>query len=316
MSLVSVITKKLNILLSLGMIFSASLLAASETYIVQKGDTLYSIGRKYGVTVDDIRKENNISANNTIYSGQKIIIPSNDAVPSPAVIRPVSKKNEGASDSDAAPKVEYAVSANVSGIDVSAKREYDVYTVQKGDTFYNISKVNDISIKELKALNNLSEECMLKTGQKLKIPVSRVDTDAAKLPDLPIKDPRQYSKKKGDSSLTWPVKTTDVVYTTGKVSGVQLAAKKDEPVKCIRAGIVMYTGNYRGYGNVVFVQAKAGYIYAYTGLGSIKVQKGDYVVFNDAIGTAGTDSIKGSSQMSLMVFLNSKPIDPAKAPRG
>jgi septal ring factor EnvC (AmiA/AmiB activator) len=78
----------------------------------------------------------------------------------------------------------------------------------------------------------------------------------------------------------------------------------------------MYVGNYRGYGQVVFIQSPSDYIYAYSGLGTIKVKKGDYVVFGDVIGTAGTDSIKGTSQISLMVFQKSNPIDPAKAPRG
>ncbi|MBQ2481081.1 MAG: peptidoglycan DD-metalloendopeptidase family protein, partial [Treponema sp.] len=79
---------------------------------------------------------------------------------------------------------------------------------------------------------------------------------------------------------------------------------------------VMYTGIYRGYGQVVFVQSKTGHIYAYTGLNSTAVQKGDYVVFGDKLGTAGIDAINGASQISLMVFQKSNPIDPAKAPRG
>ena len=116
--------------------------------------------------------------------------------------------------------------------------------------------------------------------------------------------------------MTWPVKNPTVTYMNGKVSGVQLSAQKNESVTAIRAGTVMYVGNYRGYGQVVFVQAKTGHIYVYSGLGSIKVRKGDYVVFGDSLGTAGTDSIKGTTQICLMVFQKSNPIDPAKAPRG
>ena len=78
----------------------------------------------------------------------------------------------------------------------------------------------------------------------------------------------------------------------------------------------MYVGNYRGYGQVVFVQSLADYIYVYSGLSAIKVKKGDYVDFGDSIGIAGTDSIKGTSQVSFMVFQKANPIDPAKAPRG
>lgn len=264
----------------------------SSKYTVQEGDTLYSIGRKFDISVSALREANNISENNVIIVGQKLSIPSKSL--------DNSKQNTVAKKEDTK----------------DVNRKYDIYTVQKGDTFYHIALVNDISIANLKALNNLSEDSILKIGQKLKIPVSIVDSASANLPDLPSNDPRKYSSKKGDSSLTWPVQSPEVTYIKGKVSGVHLSAKEKEDVKCIRAGTVVYIGNYRGYGQVVFVQAKANYIYAYTGLDSIKVKNGDYVVFGDVIGTAGTDSIKGTSQISFMVFNKSTPIDPAKAPRG
>lgn len=264
----------------------------SSKYTVQEGDTLYSIGRKFDISVPALREANNISENNVIIVGQKLSIPSKS--PDNSKQNTVAKKEDTK----------------------DVNRKYDIYTVQKGDTFYHIALVNDISIANLKALNNLSEDSILKIGQKLKIPVSIVDSASANLPDLPSNDPRKYSSKKGDSSLTWPVQSPEVTYIKGKVSGVHLSAKEKEDVKCIRAGTVVYIGNYRGYGQVVFVQAKANYIYAYTGLDSIKVKNGDYVVFGDVIGTAGTDSIKGTSQISFMVFNKSTPIDPAKAPRG
>ena len=136
------------------------------------------------------------------------------------------------------------------------------------------------------------------------------------MPDLKANDPHNYSSKKADSSLVWPVKTENIVYINGKVGGVSMAAKKDEEVKAIRAGTVMFSGSYRGFGNVVFIQSKTGHIYAYTGLGSIDVSKGDYINYSSEIGTAGIDTYTGKSQISLMVFQNGQPIDPAKAPRG
>ncbi len=289
-SLCSGSQKKLSVCALIVLVAGIPLIAAQamSTYTVEKGDTLYSISRKYGVSVTALKQENNIKNDNIIFVGQKLSIPGKES-------EKTAKK-----EASAAP----------------AARQYDVYTVQRGDTFYNIAKVNDISVAKLKELNSIDDESKLRVGQKLKIPVSYVDTDNARLPDLPSSDPRKYSEKQGDSNLTWPVEKPTVTYTQGKVSGVHLTAKESETVKCIRAGIVMYTGSYRGYGQVVFVQTKADYIYAYTGLASTSVQKGDYVVFGDKLGEAGKDSIKGASQISLMVFLNSKPIDPAKAPRG
>ncbi len=257
--------------------FICAVYAFSLTHTVAKGETFYSISKKYSITVDSLCDANKIKKTDVLKIGQKLVIPEKKVV---------------------------------------SERKYDVYTVQKGDTFYRIAKINGISVDELKKLNNLSSDNTLKIGQKLKIPLTVLDPASAKLPDLPSSDPRNYSSKKGDSSLTWPVKNPVVTYTKGKVSGVQLSATKDEKVTVIRAGTVMFTGNYRGYGNVVFVQSKTGHIYAYTGLGSISVKNGDYLVFGDTLGTAGVDAIKQSPQIQLMVFLNTTPIDPATAPRG
>jgi len=41
-------------------------------HTVMKGDTLYGIARTYGITVDDLRKKNNLAAD-TIYVGQKLV---------------------------------------------------------------------------------------------------------------------------------------------------------------------------------------------------------------------------------------------------
>jgi len=47
----------------------------SQTYVVKRGDTLYTIGLKFGVTADAIQKANNISNPNRINPGQELIIP-------------------------------------------------------------------------------------------------------------------------------------------------------------------------------------------------------------------------------------------------
>jgi LysM repeat protein len=53
---------------------------ATETFhIVSTGDTLYSISRRYGLTVEELRKSNQLPEGATIYEGQKLIIVSEAA---------------------------------------------------------------------------------------------------------------------------------------------------------------------------------------------------------------------------------------------
>ncbi len=49
--------------------------SGEQIYVVKQGDTLYSIARAYGVSVDAIKQRNNLSDDN-IYVGQQLIIPA------------------------------------------------------------------------------------------------------------------------------------------------------------------------------------------------------------------------------------------------
>lgn len=297
-------------------VFCSGFLFAELTHTVQKGETLYSISKKYSTTVQSIADANKIDGTD-IKIGQKLVIPEkNGAVQ--------AKTNDSALKND-------------SKIDSKTEKNIQTYTVKKGDTWYAIARNFSVSVKRLYELNGTDEKSGLKVGQKIKIPAvsalasnqSVKNTETSKntalesknselknqLPSVII-DTHNYSEKKGDPNLVWPVQKPEVTYVNGKVSGVTLSAKKDEPVDAIKSGTVMFSGTYRGFGNVVFIQSKTGHIYAYTGLGKVLVSKGDYIDFKTQIGTAGINSYSSKSQISLMVFQNGLPIDPAKAPRG
>ncbi len=68
--------KRLSIISIL--LFISAAIYADITYKVEKGDTLYSISRKYQITVAELRTANNLSENDVIKVGQKLIIPDAD----------------------------------------------------------------------------------------------------------------------------------------------------------------------------------------------------------------------------------------------
>ena len=289
--------------------FITALLLADTTYKVEKGDTLYSISRKYQITVAELRAANNLSENDVIKVGQKLKIPSADISAAAAL----------ATDNKA--------TTNPGGATLSASTPTKDYTVVKGDTMYSIAKKNGMTLAEFMALNGLDNSSVIKVGQKLKIAAASTGTTAAASTTSPATtttsttttttpDTRTYGTTvTADKNTVWPVKNPTVTQVKGKVGGVQLSAQVNEPVVCIREGTVMYVGVYRGFGQVLFVQSKTGVIYTYTGLGSVSVKKGDYVVYNQQLGTAGIDPISNKPGITFMVFQNGQPIDPAKAPR-
>lgn len=293
------------------------LLFADTTYNVEKGDTLYSISRKYQLTVAELRAANNLSENDVLKAGQKLIIPEADI--GNAV----------------------ALSSQKSGESVSNIKTTE-YVVQKGETLYGIAKNNNMTVADLISINNLDSSNVIKVGQKLKVydnskivlppkksSVNEIVQDKSRNEETKVIKPaseispldkvidaRTYGNTiTTDSSVIWPVKNPIITQVKGKVSGVVLSAKENEDVICIHEGTVMYVGAYRGFGQVVFVQTKTGMIYAYTGLGSVKVKKGEYPISGSVLGTVGIDSITEKPQMNFMVFQNGQPIDPAKAPR-
>ncbi len=274
-----------------GFVFIAGrALFADTVHLVEKGETLYSISRKYQITVSELRAANGLSESDVLKFGQKLNIPS--------------------------PDIENAAALNSSSTGSSYSTEnLEVYVAKKGDTYYGIARERGIKVAELFALNNLGSDASLKAGQKLKVPAAASTAQTTSL-DLKDADPRKYSTSKSAGGLVWPVKNPRITYVNGKVSGVLLSAAKKEKIMNIMAGTVMYCGSYRGFGEVVFVQSKTGLIYAYTGMSEVSVKKGEYLVYGDTIGTAGVDSISKESRLTLMVFRNGSPIDPATAPRG
>ena len=50
-----------------------------DTYVVQKGDSLWAIAQKYGITVQELINLNNLS-NNTLQVGQKLLVPKQDII--------------------------------------------------------------------------------------------------------------------------------------------------------------------------------------------------------------------------------------------
>ena len=123
-------------------------------YKVKSGDYLGKIASKYRVSVNQIKKWNNLKSNN-IRVGQRLIIYRGGKVTSstakPATTNTVS--------SQAANKPSTA----------SSSGEYTIYTVQSGDSLYQIAKkFPGVSAQNIMDFNGIGSN--IKPGMKLKIP--------------------------------------------------------------------------------------------------------------------------------------------------
>lgn len=152
-----------------------------QTYIVQKGDTLYGISKQFGVTVEELKLENDLS-NNTVFVGQLLVIPTIETTSLYVVKR---------GDTLYSIATRYGVTVNelivlnnlnsttlsigqqlripINGDNVT--QDIVIYTVKVGDNLYSIAKRYNVTVNDIIETNNLSSN-ILSIGQELKIPIS------------------------------------------------------------------------------------------------------------------------------------------------
>lgn len=151
-----------------------------EFYIVKSGDTLYSIARENGLTVQDLINLNNLTSTN-LKVGQRLKLKATTSMPSTeeniyivvkgdSLYAIANRYNVSVQDIiDANNLKTTALSIGQRLIIPSQNNESELYTVVAGDTLYKIANKFNVSVDELKKLNNLTSNT-LSIGQKLKIP--------------------------------------------------------------------------------------------------------------------------------------------------
>lgn len=127
----------------------------NATYTVQAGDSLWLIANKYGTTVTAIKEANKLTSD-TIYTGQKLLIPV------------------GASQSSPTPTNPTPTPTDQNQVYTQPTVTYTTHTVVSGDNIWSLSIKYGIPMTELLAVNNLTTNSNLTIGQKLQIPVHHI----------------------------------------------------------------------------------------------------------------------------------------------
>ncbi len=121
--------------------------ASFEAYTVKKGDNLWSIAKRYNVSLNELYAANGLNKNSVLRIGQQIQVPVEGGTATVDVVsadtyQPTSL-NQGSTN----------------------------YTVKSGDTLSKIAKQFDTSVRAIKAANGKTSD-LIRVGEKLIVPVS------------------------------------------------------------------------------------------------------------------------------------------------
>ncbi len=161
-------------------------------YVVQAGDSLYSIARRFNTTVDELKRINELTSD-ILSIGQVIyltadsnegdtddtvkpdsyVVKAGDSLYSIArtfntTVDELKRINNLTSDILSIGQVLY-LKEGTSLPEPEVPEEENTYIVVSGDSLYSIAKKFNTTVDELKALNNLTSN-LLSIGQTLKVP--------------------------------------------------------------------------------------------------------------------------------------------------
>lgn len=157
----------------------AELEAKSVSYKVKKGETLSSISKKYHITEDELKAMNNLKSS-TIRFGQELKV--NQPLE-------VASANNGSKNTKADPVVA-------------------TYKVKKGETLSDIAEKNNVSVADIKSLNNLHSSS-IRPGQQLQL----VSKDV---------QPEQEAIAKTEKTIVHKVESGESLYLIAKKYNVAI----------------------------------------------------------------------------------------------
>ena len=199
------------------------------------------------------------------------------------------------------------------------------YRVQRGDTVTEIARANGQSVQDIARWNNLSNPNAIDVGQVLRVaPPAGTSTAGAMRsaprvsrarPAAPAREtaPVESAAPATPISLVWPARGAVIHGFNGRDSkGIDIANTAGTPVVAAAAGRVVYAGSgLRGYGNLLIIKHRDGYLTAYAHNEQLLVKQDQTVSQGQEIARMGsTDSDRVMLHFELRY--EGRSIDPAR----
>jgi len=268
-------------------LFVSTLAMAATTYTMRKGDNLSTVAQKYGVSVSDIIKANNIKNPNKVNVGTKLVIP------------PKTKK--------------YTVQKGDTLTGIAKKFGTTVAALKSTNNIKDTDKlyIGKVLVIPGGSTSNTNIKPATNTAQK---PAPKQTTTKPSTPSKPTTQAQKTTPVNEKAPYFWPAEGPREPLT-GKLKGTMISADKNAVIHSVSTGTVKYVGQYRGMGQVILVENSSGYIYIYGGNEDTMVNIGDKVSPGTELGIPLANMETGKSIVYFCVWKDGNPVDERKAPR-
>jgi lipoprotein YgeR len=253
--------------------------AENKVVVVGKGDTLYSIGRDYNVSVQALIQANGIVNPRALKAGTRITVPNTYIVQKGDTLYGIARRN-----------------------DISIDELCEVNDIEKNA----IIKVGQALELPLSADYVASDDTRTPEADQ---------AEESEWAGSNEQKTTSYTEVVQGKDILWP-HTGTRSELNGKLRGTQISGSRGDQVVSVGSGKVVWVAPYRGYGTLVMVESSSGMIYAYGGNEATYVEVGDRVDAGTILGRLGINPIEKTAKVFFFVYKNGKPVDPATAPRG
>ncbi len=312
-----------------------------DAVIVQPGDTVYALSRRYNRPVRAIIEDNNLQPPYALQSGQRLRLPQSrfHTVQRGETLYSISRSTgvdlySLAQANDLQPPFSISIGQQLK---VPSPTGYAVASAPAPE--------NPSAPQEPAPRGYQADTLPVTPGAPVTAPVQSDETpNSAGLPPIPQQpapetpapapqvtsappssagptaDPKQDTvlPPRAGRTFSWPVRgrvltgfgpTPDGLHN----DGINIAARAGAPVVAAENGVVVYAGSeLKGFGNLLLVRHADGWMTAYAHLDKQLVKKGQKVTKGQAIGTVGSTGGVSQPQLHFEIRRGTQAVDPAK----
>lgn len=265
------------------------------TYVVKRGDTVYSISRAHDVPVRSVIDANRLAAPYRIEVGQRLTIPAGRFH--------VVQRGDTVSSISRQYNVGVAALTNLNRIPPP-------YTIKVGERLQIPASQQQHASAPAAAGGAGIPLARPVAGQE----VASLPPPSASTPTVP-RDPLP-TPPAAAGAFQWPIQGK-ILSTFGPKAnglhndGINIAAEMGAPVKASQSGVVAYAGNeLKGYGNLLLIRHDNGWVTAYAHNSKLLVSRGDTVMRGQTIAHAGNTGSVVTPQVHFEIRQGAKPVDP------